>query len=324
MLGEECNVKGVSKDLVDQLAQEANVDHVITIIDRDAQDEFWMDIHELKLGEDEPNTVKLNSGVEVDISKITPKEEKKDIFKEENYEEKESFTIQVFTKDKPQVNHEFNKTETVQFDGIISEIVADLIKHGHVNLNSKLLIVTDNSLSKRYNISLLVVDVDKVLYRIGKFKLAEKMKSETIIETIIELAQEIGREGREGKKVGTLFVIGDPDELKSFTRQLIMNPFKGYEKDMLDIVNNKTLDETIKNFAQLDGAFIIDNNGHVISAGTYLDVDTSGVKPYAGWGTKHLAATAITNMTSSVAVLVSESGGAVKVFKNGKLILKLR
>ncbi len=216
------------------------------------------------------------------------------------------------------------KTKTIQFEGIIAEVISGLIKQKLVKQNDKLLVITDDSTTQRYNKAILVMDVDKTLYRIGKFKLADKMASETIIEKVIQLAQELGREGREGKQVGTLFIIGDPEELEPYTKQLIMNPFKGYEKNFLNIVHNQTLDETLKNFAQLDGAFIIDNEGHVLSAGTYLDVDTTDIKPFAGWGTKHLAATAITKVTSAIAILVSESGGGVKVFKNGRLVLKLR
>lgn len=188
----------------------------------------------------------------------------------------------------------------------------------------KVLVIADQSVTKRYNLSMFVIDVDRILYRIGKFNLGQNLASESIIETVIEIGKEIGFEGREGKKVGTLFIIGNPEEIGPYTRQLILNPFKGYDKELLNVVENTHIKETIKNFAQLDGAFIIDTEGHLLSAGTYLDVDTSNVKPYKGWGTKHLAATAITSETSAIAILVSESGGTVKVFRNGKLILKIR
>ncbi|MBN1175171.1 diadenylate cyclase [Candidatus Woesearchaeota archaeon] len=290
-------VEGISKSVIEELAKDTNVDYIVTIKD-ESEDEGWIGLEE------------------IDDSVVNKDDTSK------GYEEQ--YIITIYREGKGTREHKVEKTKTVQMEGILSEVISDLTKHKFLKLNSKVLVVVDSSISKKYHTSILILDVDKVLYRIGRFDLAEKMSSETIIETIIELAQEIGREGREGKKVGTLFVIGDEDELKPYSKQLIMNPFKGYEKENLDVVNNQNLGETIKNFAQLDGAFIIDNEGHFLSAGTYLDVDTSDIKPFAGWGTKHLAATAITNITSSVAVLVSESGGAVKVFKNGKLILKLR
>lgn len=292
------NIKDISSETLTKVATEVSADCIITVIDKNAVEDYLVGLDVLK---------------ELDIS-------------EENDEEKEEFySIQLFRDDKPAKEYDFKKkSNTNHFSGIIAEIVSDMIKKSYVKQGMKLLLVTDASVTKKYATSFIVLDVDRVLYRIGKFKLAEKMASETIIETVIDIGKEIGEEGREGKKVGTLFIIGDKDELEAYTRQLIMNPFKGYDKDVLHIVNNSHLRETIKNFAQLDGAFIIDNEGYIKSAGTYLDVDTSNVKPYMGWGTKHLAATAITEVSGAVAVLVSESGGHVKVFKNGKLILRIK
>lgn len=292
-------IEGISKTIIEKVAIDTNVDYIVTIKD-ESDEENWIGIDEI----DENKKIQSND--------------------EKNRKYEEQYIVTIFREGKGTIEHNVEKTKTIHMDGIISEIISDLTKHKYLKLNSKVLLVVDSSISKKYHTSILILDVDKVLYRIGRFDLAERMSSETIIETIIELAQEIGREGREGKKVGTLFVIGDEEELRPYTRQLIMNPFKGYEKENLDVVNNQNISETIKNFAQLDGAFIVDNEGHFLSAGTYVDVDTSEIKPFAGWGTKHLAATAITSITSAVAVLVSESGGAVKVFKNGKLILKLR
>lgn len=289
----ELNVQGISKESIVSIANDSNADCIITIVDKKADDFFDLDIlKELDLGEEEK-------------------------------EEQEYYTIQLFREQKAAKEYELEKTKTTQFSGIIMEVLTDAIKRGYVKKGMKVLLITDSSLTKKYQTSILVIDIDRMIYRIGKFKLAENLSSETIIETIIEIGQEIGREGREGKKVGTLFVIGEYDEIEPYCRQLIMNPFKGYERDLLNVVNNSSLVETIKNFAQLDGAFIIDHEGHIISAGTYIDVDTSNVKPYQGWGTKHLAATAITTETNAVAVLVSESGGSVKVFKNGKLVLRM-
>jgi DNA integrity scanning protein DisA with diadenylate cyclase activity len=288
----ELNIKDLTKQTITDIAIETKVECILTIVNKRKEEYFDFDIFK-ELDNDTDEII-------------------------------EQYIIQVFREDKPAKEYEYTKTKTLQFNRIIDEILSDAIKKGYVKKGMRVLIVTDSSINKKYSTSIMVVEVDKKIYRIGKFNLAEKLSSETIIETIIEIAQELGIEGREGKKVGTLFVIGDNEELKPYCRQLILNPFKGYEKDLLNIIQNNNLSETIKNFAQLDGAFIIDQEGTLLSAGTYLDVDTSNIKPYQGWGTKHLAATAITKETSAVAVLVSESGGAVKVFKNGRLVLKLK
>jgi len=286
----------ISEKILSDITGELDIDATITIIDTEPEE--WINLDGLQDADD------------TDIN-------------ENELEGRGFYTIKIVR------DNEYNetttpKTKTIQFDGIVAEIISELIKKKLVQQHDKLLIVTNDSIAKRYALSLHVIDVNKTLYRIGRFNLADKMSSETIIETIIQLAQEIGREGREGKTIGTLFIIGDQEELAPYTRQLIMNPFKGYEKNLLNIVHNQGLSETVKNFAQLDGAIIVDNEGHLLSAGTYLDVDTTHIKSFAGWGTKHLAATAITKITSAIAVLVSESGGGIKVFKNGRLVLKLR
>ena len=47
---------------------------------------------------------------------------------------------------------------------------------------------------------------------------------------LVDLAIEIAREGREGRKIGTLFVIGDADELVKLSRCLILDPLMGHPK----------------------------------------------------------------------------------------------
>ncbi len=143
----------------------------------------------------------------------------------------------------------------------------------------------------------------------------------SVIERILTIAEEIRDEGREGRKIGTLFVVGDPEELQAYVKQLILNPFKGYAPEERNVLSEE-LKETIKEFAQLDGAFIVSREGTIMSAGTYIDVDTSDVRRYPGWGTRHLAAAAITAKTDSVAILVSESGGRIKVFRDGRIIMR--
>lgn len=283
------NIDGIDELAVRQMAKGVGANCIVSIV----------------------NNVNVDEWVNLDL----------DVLKELDISDEEVFSIKV-SKGNVIVEHEFRRKQTGTVDSLISEILADLIKNTYISQNDRVMIITDTSVSSKYNVSLFVTDVDRVSYRIGKFSLAEKMVSETVIESILEIAQEIAVEGREGKKIGALFVIGDEEELSSYTRQLIMNPFMGYKKELLD-VRNINIRETLKNFAQLDGAFIVSNAGFVRSAGTYIDVDTSNVKPYAGWGTKHLSATAISKQTSAIAVLVSESGGRVKVFKNGRLVLRV-
>ena len=50
----------------------------------------------------------------------------------------------------------------------------------------------------------------------------------------MELAVEIAREGREGRKIGTLFAVGDHEEVLARSRPLILDPLAGHtdEKSM--------------------------------------------------------------------------------------------
>ena len=46
------------------------------------------------------------------------------------------------------------------------------------------------------------------------------------LEQVLLLAIEISREGREGRKVGTMFVVADEDETFRHSRCLILDPLK--------------------------------------------------------------------------------------------------
>jgi DNA integrity scanning protein DisA with diadenylate cyclase activity len=48
-----------------------------------------------------------------------------------------------------------------------------------------------------------------------------------VLEPLIGLAVEIAREGREGRRVGTLFTLGDEDAVLTRSRPLILDPLWG-------------------------------------------------------------------------------------------------
>ncbi len=239
-----------------------------------------------------------------------------------NSNQKLKFSIKIKNK-RNNTNKIFSliNDENLVFKEKLRYIIIEAIKRKYVQKDSTILFLFDNSISEEYNLGMIVLEVSKVVYRIAKFNLAEFLEQERILEKIIEIVEDIRNEGREGKKIGTLFIIGDETELSEFIKPLILNPFHGYPDQLIDILNND-LTETIKEYAQLDGCFIINNEGIIKSAGTYIDIDTKDIKRYYGWGTKHLAAVAITEKTKSIAILLSESGGKIKIFKSGKLILK--
>ncbi len=147
-----------------------------------------------------------------------------------------------------------------------------------------------------------------------------------VLERVLGLASEIAVEGREGKPRGTIFILGDTNTVNQYVRQLIINPFRGYSEAERNILD-PGLDETIKEFAGIDGAFIVTGDGVVVSAGSYLrppsEIDEEiGALP-SGFGTRHAAAAGITLCSNALAVVVSESTGMVSIFKNGALMLSL-
>jgi len=145
-----------------------------------------------------------------------------------------------------------------------------------------------------------------------------------VIERIVDIASELGSEGREGRAVGAMFVIGDTDRVVPLTRQLVLNPFKGYPPEERNILDY-SLEETVKELATLDGAFIISGDGVMETCGSY--VRTASQEEYElprGLGARHHAAAAITAVTSSLAVTVSESTGSVTIFRGGRIVTEIQ
>jgi len=140
---------------------------------------------------------------------------------------------------------------------------------------------------------------------------------------VIKLAIEIAREGREGKPVGTAFVLGDSDAVLERSRQLILNPLAGHSSTDRKITN-PDMRENIKELALLDGAFVIREDGTVEAAGRYISIDTSNVQLSKGFGTRHVSVAAITQETKAIGIVVSESGGQVRIMAEGRIILETR
>jgi DNA integrity scanning protein DisA with diadenylate cyclase activity len=142
-----------------------------------------------------------------------------------------------------------------------------------------------------------------------------------ILESVLYLAVEIAREGREGRKIGTLMTVGDEANVIAHSRPLILDPLYGHA-DEKKLVTLPDVRETVKELAQLDGAFVISNAGVVISAARYIDVLSDGVTVSLGLGSRHMAAASISKHTDTVAVVVSESS-MVRVFDDGVAVSEI-
>jgi DNA integrity scanning protein DisA with diadenylate cyclase activity len=138
------------------------------------------------------------------------------------------------------------------------------------------------------------------------------------LEQVIQLAVEIAREGREGRKIGTLFVVGDCDEVTGRSHPLMLDPLHGHPAEVRH-VSLPEFRETVKELAQLDGAFLVDDGGTFYSAGRYVATDVDAANNFLpGLGTRHAAAASITRATRATAVVVSQSS-VVRVFSGGEV-----
>ena len=142
------------------------------------------------------------------------------------------------------------------------------------------------------------------------------------LKCVVDVATEIGREGREGKPVGTLIVVGDHRNVLERTRALGFDPFKGYPRRDRNIRDGRVR-EAIKEIAQLDGAIIVSRDGTVEAGCRLVDAPVQGLSLPKGLGTRHWAAAAITAVTKSVAIVVSQSTGTVRIFRDGEVILRV-
>jgi DNA integrity scanning protein DisA with diadenylate cyclase activity len=143
-----------------------------------------------------------------------------------------------------------------------------------------------------------------------------------IFQAILNICMELSSKGREGKPVGTIFVVGDDEKVMQLSKQMIINPFKGYDDDERNILN-PSLKETIREFSGLDGAFVVGADGTVMTAGRYLGATAEvGALPQ-GLGSRHIAAAGITALTKAVAFVISESSGDVRIFKDGKVLMEV-
>jgi PAS domain S-box-containing protein len=145
---------------------------------------------------------------------------------------------------------------------------------------------------------------------------------EEVFDAVFHISTEISIEGREGKAVGTTFLIGDTKNVLAKSRQIMLNAFEGHQPE-LRMVTNPDLKENIKEFAQLDGAFVISGDGFIEASGRYITVDSSKVTLPKGMGTRHNSVAAITSVTKAVGIVVSQSGGGITIFKNGQILKKI-
>ncbi len=155
----------------------------------------------------------------------------------------------------------------------------------------------------------------------GVTKISEVVQPE-LFHAVLNLAVELADTGREGKPLGTIFVVGDHEKVMQLSKQMIMNPFKGYDEEERNILSS-SIKETVREFATMDGAFVIADDGTILAAGRYLGAAIDESTLPRGLGSRHIAGAGISTLTKAVAFVISESSGDVRIFKDGRIIMHI-
>lgn len=202
--------------------------------------------------------------------------------------------------------------------GILEAVADDIIPSG-----SRVVALYSAIDSNLYD-SISVINLGEHLDRLSgrDLRLLDTKVPLKTLKSVVDLALEIGREGREGKAVGSLFVVGDVRKVLAQSKPAGFDPIRGYQRKERFLGDPKVR-EGIKEIAQLDGAFVIASDGTVEAACRYLDTNTAMITVSKGLGARHWAAAAISRTTNAVAIVVSQSGGTVRIFHNGEVILRI-
>jgi DNA integrity scanning protein DisA with diadenylate cyclase activity len=171
------------------------------------------------------------------------------------------------------------------------------------------------------------ISVLKLTERLGRLtardlkKLGTKVPLDTL-KLVVDLAVEIGRDGREGKAIGTMFVVGDHRKVLDDSRPAGFDLVKGYGRKERNISDSRVR-EGLKELAQLDGCFVISADGTIEASARIVDTSPVELTMTKGLGSRHFAGAAISKNTKAIAVVVSQSNGTVRIFQNGEVVLRI-
>jgi DNA integrity scanning protein DisA with diadenylate cyclase activity len=203
----------------------------------------------------------------------------------------------------------------------IEDAIVASMQKGIISDDDTIIIVGSTLAGEADSLFVYKIDKEKLDFTIYDL-IKETDIREEAFEALINIALAIGKEGREGRLIGTAFLMGDSEKVLQNSTQLILNPFKGHASEDRDIASPE-MSETVKELAQLEGVFVVSSDGVIEAAGRYLDMDTKNVDIPRGLGTRHAAVAAMTLASNAIGVTVSQSGGIVRIFKNGGVVMRI-
>ena len=195
------------------------------------------------------------------------------------------------------------------------------LTRGVVTFTDRICCVGGISGSNQFD-TLVVVDIEREFQTLLTGSTADLLPADVkpeVLERVIAVATELAVEGREGRPVGCLFVVGDNVKVGSLSKPLVLNPFFGYKEEDRNILN-PFMDETVKEFSSIDGAFIIRGDGVVDSAGSLIQATDSTHELPGGLGSRHAAAAAISVAANCISIVVSSSTAQVTLFRRGVML----
>jgi DNA integrity scanning protein DisA with diadenylate cyclase activity/mannitol/fructose-specific phosphotransferase system IIA component (Ntr-type) len=223
---------------------------------------------------------------------------------------------------------EGDSNHTIQVRSFSNQRLAQLrsailvaLTRGVISFNDRVCCLGGMTGSNQFD-TLVVVDIEREFQTLLTGGAADLLPPEVkaeVLERIIAVATELAVEGREGRPVGCLFVVGDTEKVATLIKPLVLNPFFGYKEEDRNILN-PFMDETVKEFSSIDGAFIIRGDGVVESAGSLIQATDSDHALPSGLGSRHAAAAAISVAADCISLVVSSSTGQVTLFRRGIML----
>lgn len=207
---------------------------------------------------------------------------------------------------------ELDRLGQVKLAGIIA------LSSGEIALEDSVVFLTGPFRSIIDSLVVMTIGAEYELFDASEQPEVREHIKRAVFHRVLGMALEIGEHGREGRRTGALFVVGDIERVRAQSEQMILNPFKGYDESDRNVLDDR-MAETIREFSTIDGAFLIGRTGVIESAGArILAGRTEGLPP--GLGSRHATAAGITATTKAIAITVSATDGAVRVFRAGKLV----
>lgn len=143
-----------------------------------------------------------------------------------------------------------------------------------------------------------------------------------VFTRLIYILTRFAKEGREGKPIGTIFILGEPKDMAPYLKEMILNPCQGHPEQLRNVFNNSFF-ETFRELSALDGAFVINRQGIVESAGMYISAPKKSTQVRPGLGARHRAAAALTEHVDCITMVLSESSGNISIFHAGKALFEI-